>query len=117
MTESEVPIMCTLSPNNMVERLTRFESLFAEALTAVERKALSLRLTFDADAEKEAAIRDLFALEQQCCAFLTLTCTRTAAGLIVDVTVPRDAEPTLDGIQTLAGRNAPPEIVAQGWTG
>ncbi|WP_406313321.1 hypothetical protein OHA77_33480 [Streptosporangium sp. NBC_01639] len=117
MAESEVPIMCTLSPNSMVERLTEFEGLFAEGLIGVEREPLLLRLTFDADAVREAAIRSLFASEEQCCAFLGFACTRTEAGLVVEVTAPQDAGPTLDGMQTLAQRNAPPEVVARSWVG
>ncbi|MEU5876949.1 hypothetical protein [Spirillospora sp. NPDC047279] len=119
MAESEVPIVCTLSPNEMVGRLTEFETLFAEALTKVEREPLRLRLTFGAGvgAAKEARLRDVFAAEQRCCAFLAFTFDRTDAGLRVEVTAPEDAAATLDGMQALAERNAPPEIVATGWTG
>ncbi|GAA2070742.1 hypothetical protein [Actinomadura alba] len=117
MAGSEVPIMCTLSPNRMVDRLTEFESLFARGLTGVEREPLLLRLTFDADARREAEIRDLFGQEEQCCAFLGFSYARTEAGLVVEVTAPQDADPTLDGMQTLAERNAPPETVARTWAG
>jgi hypothetical protein len=117
MAESEVPIMCTLSPNSMVERLTEFESLFAQGLTRVEREPLRLRLTFDADAAREAAIRDLFAREQQCCGFLGFAFERIRSGLGVEVTAPEEARATLDGMQALAERNAPPELVAQGSMG
>ena len=116
MAESEVPIMCTLSPNSMVQRLMEFEGLFAAGLTTVEREPLRLRLTFDADAAREAVIRDLFTQEGQCCAFLGFAYERTDAGLVVEVTAPEDAGPTLDGMQTLAERNAPPEVIAHGWT-
>jgi hypothetical protein len=116
MAGSDVPIMCTLSPNGMVKRLTEFQALFTEALTKVEREPLRLRLAFDADAEREGVIRGLFAQEEQCCAFLAFSCTRTEAGLVVEVTAPAEAGPTLDGMQTLAERNAPPQVVAQGWT-
>jgi hypothetical protein len=115
--EPEIPIMCTLSPDRMVRRLTELEGLFAEGLTGVERAPLRLRLTFDADADREAVIRDLLAREQRCCAFLGFSFERAAAGLVVEVTAPQDAGPTLDGMQALAERNAPPEVVAQGWTG
>ena len=116
MAESEVPIVCTLSPNGMVERLMRFEALFAEGLMKVERSPLLLRLTFDADAGLETWIHDLFAVEQQCCAFLGLGYERTAAGLVVEVTAPAEAGPTLDGLQALAERSAPAQVVAEGWT-
>ncbi|TMQ92214.1 hypothetical protein ETD83_27705 [Actinomadura soli] len=117
MAESEVPIVCTLSPNKMVDRLTEFESLFAESLTGVEREPLQLRLMFDTDPAREAQLREVFEAEQQCCAFLGFAFERTGAGLRVEVTAPQDAAPTLDGMQALAERNAPPEVVAAGWTG
>ncbi|WP_131735882.1 hypothetical protein [Actinomadura roseirufa] len=116
MAEPDVPILCTLSPNAIVDRLTEFEALFAESLTTVEREPLRLRLTFDADAETENRLRDVFEAERQCCAFLRFAFDRTEAGLRVEVIAPEDAAPTLDGMQALAERNAPPEVVATGWT-
>jgi hypothetical protein len=117
MAELEVPIMCTLSPNNMVDRLTEFEALFSRDLTGLEREALRLRLVLDADAGREASIRDLFAREQECCAFLSFAFERTDAGLVVEITAPPEAGPSLDGMQNLAERNASPQVVAKGWTG
>lgn len=117
MAGTDLPIMCTLSPNSMVDRLTEFEGLFAGHLTGVEREPLLLRLTFAAAAGKEGKIRELFAAEQRCCAFLTVTYDRTEAGLVVSIAAPEAAGPTLDGFQTLAERNATPATVAQGWAG
>ncbi|WP_051712765.1 hypothetical protein [Spirillospora albida] len=116
MPESEVPIMCTLSPLSMARRLTEFASLFAAGLTGVEREPSRLRLLFAADAERESVIRDLFAREEQCCAFLSFAYQRTGTGLVVEVTAPEEAGPTLDGMQRLAERNAPPEPAVQGRT-
>ncbi|GAA4361388.1 hypothetical protein GCM10023088_01810 [Actinomadura verrucosospora] len=117
MPDSEVPIVCTLSPNKMVDRLAEFESLFAESLTGVEREPLRLCLMFDADQAREAQLREVFEAEQQCCAFLGFAFERTGAGLRVEVTAPPEAGPMLDGMQALAERTAPPEVVAVGWTG
>ena len=112
---ADPPIMCTLSPNEMTGRLTDFEALFAESLTGMEREPLLLRLTFDAGAESR--VKELFEAEQQCCAFLTFTCERDEAGLMVSIAAPPDAGPTLDGFQALAARTSPPETIAEGWTG
>lgn len=117
MAGTDLPIMCTLSPNSMVDRLTEFESLFAESLAGMEREPLLLRLTFAVDAGQDAGVRELFAAEQQCCAFLVFTFDRTEAGLVVSIAAPEAAGPTLDGFQTLAERTAPAATVAQGWTG
>lgn len=88
MAESGVPIMCTLSPNKMVDRLREFESLFAESLTGVEREPLRLRLMFGVDHSDEAELREVFEAEQQCCAFLEFAFERTRAGLRVEVRAP-----------------------------
>lgn len=112
----EVPIMCTLPPDGLVRRLADFEAVFAAALTGFEREPLRLRLTFDADAATETAIRDLIAAEQRCCAFLAFAAERRATALVVEVTAPPGAGPTLDGLQALAERAAPPDVVARRWT-
>ncbi|MCD0449250.1 hypothetical protein LO762_08625 [Actinocorallia sp. API 0066] len=104
MPGSELPIVCTLSPNAMYERLTDFETLYAEALTGVVRGPLSLRLTFEADGAREVAIRALFAAEQRCCAFLGFGFDRTEAGFVVEISAPEAAGATLDGMQSLAER-------------
>jgi hypothetical protein len=116
MAGTDLPIMCTLSPNSMVDRLTAFETLFATSLTGTEREPLELRLSFAVEADQETQVRELFAAEQQCCAFLAFAFERTEAGLVVSITAPAEAGPTLDGFQTLAERAAPPSTVAQGWT-
>jgi hypothetical protein len=112
----DLPIMCTLSPNKMRDRLTDFKALFAGSLAGMEREPLLLRLTFDAGAD-ERRVRELFEAEQHCCAFLTFTYERVEAGLVVSIAAPPDAGPTLDGFQALATRISPPETVAEGWTG
>ncbi len=113
---ADLPIMCTLPPSKIMDRLTDFEALFAESLTGVEREPLLLRLTFDAGAN-ESRVQELFEAEQQCCAFLTFTCERDETGLVVSIAAPPDAGPAMDGFQALATRNSPPETVAEGWTG
>lgn len=117
MAGTDLPIMCTLSPNSMVDRLTAFETLFATSLTGLEREPLELRLSFAVEADQEAQVRELFAAEQQCCAFLTFAFERTEAGMVVSITAPAEAGPTLDEFQTLAERTTSPATVAQGWTG
>ncbi|MFD0687653.1 hypothetical protein [Actinomadura fibrosa] len=94
------PVACTLPPDGMADRLAEMEALFARGLTALEREPLQLRLTFTA--AEEAGARDLFAREQECCAFLTFTYIPVDSGVTVAVTAPPDAAPTLDGLEALA---------------
>jgi hypothetical protein len=107
VSEARVPIVCTLSPNLMPGRLTEFDELFARHLVGVERELRRLRLLFDGDGAVEAGVPDLFAREQQCCAFISLTYTRRDAHLVVDVGVPAEAGPMLDGLQAIAERSRP----------
>ena len=100
MARSEAPVMCTLSRDGIVDRMAEFQALFAEALTGVAREPLVLRLTFDAS--REPTIRALMAREQQCCAFLGFTFTRTESGLVVGITAPDGAGSTLDPFQAAA---------------
>lgn len=110
MAESDVPIVCTLSPNMMIDQLMEYERLFKRELTALEREPLRLRLVFGAaEGAREAELRELIAREQECCAFLTFTWERTDAGLVAQIVAPAAAERTLDGLQTLAERNMAPE--------
>ncbi|MFD0856694.1 hypothetical protein ACFQ07_30965 [Actinomadura adrarensis] len=117
MAGNPLPIMCTLSPNKIVDRLAEFEALFAGNLTTVEREPLRLRLTFgNVSPARRQQIRGLFEAEQQCCAFLHFTYEVDGNELKVTVTAPTEAGPTLDGFQALAERNSSPHTVVQEWT-
>jgi hypothetical protein len=107
MSESGVPIACTLHPNEMGGRLAEWHRLFAaHLLGGIERPAPTrLRLILAADAGLER-MRDLAAREMECCAFMTFTVTPSGGRLLVDVEVPAEAAPTLDGLAGIAERAA-----------
>ena len=106
MSESGVPIVCTLHPNEMGGRLEEWHRLFAVHLGGIERLAPTrLRLILDADAGLER-MRDLAAREMECCAFMTFTVTPSHGRLLVDAEVPAEAAPTLDGLAGIAERAA-----------
>jgi len=133
MAESGIPIVCTLHPNELGGRLEEWHRLLAAHLAGIERPAPTrLRLLLAADAGLERT-RELAAREMACCAFMTFTVvpalgrlTRLAhdrdvrpdrlqgsrglghaqASLMVDVEVPAEAAPTLDGLAAIAQRAA-----------
>jgi hypothetical protein len=106
MSESGVPIACTLHPNEMGARLEEWHRLFAAHLEEIQRPASTrLRLVLAANADVDRA-RDLAAREMACCAFMTITVTRGGGRLLVDVEVPAEAAPTLDGLAGIAERAA-----------
>ena len=75
MSQSSVPIVCTLHPNEWGGRLDEWHRLFATHLGGIERPTPTrLRLTLAADAGLER-MRDLAAREMACCAFMTFTVT------------------------------------------
>lgn len=106
MSESNVPIVCTLHPNEWGGRLDEWHRLFAAHLGGIERPAPTrLRLILAADAGLERT-RELSAREIECCAFMTFTVTPGGGRLLVDVEVPAEAAPTLDGLAGIAERAA-----------
>jgi len=106
MSESGVPIVCTLHPNAWGGRLDEWHRLFAAHLGGIERLAPTrLRLILAADAGLER-MRELAAREMECCAFMTFTVTPSDGRLLVDVEVPAEAAPTLDGLAGIAERAA-----------
>jgi hypothetical protein len=106
MSESTVPIVCTLHPNEWGGRLDEWHRLFAAHLDGIERPAPTrLRLLLAADAGLER-MRELAAREMECCAFMTFTVTAAGGRLLVDAEVPAEAAPTLDGLAGIAERAA-----------
>jgi hypothetical protein len=106
MAESGVPILCTLHPNELGGRLEEWHRLFAAHLAGTERPAPTrLRLLLAADAGLERT-RELAAREMACCAFMTFTVVPARDRLLVDVEVPAEAVPTLDGLAAIAQRAA-----------
>jgi hypothetical protein len=106
MSESGVPIACTLHPNEMGGRLEEWHRLFAAHLGGIQRPAPTrLRLVLAAGAGVDR-VRDLAAREMACCAFMTFTVTPSGRRLLVDAEVPAEAAPTLDGLAGIAERAA-----------
>ena len=69
-----------------------------KALVARERRASSLRLVFQRDAETEAAVRDLIRRESVCCAFLSFALAVEDERLVLDISGPPGSEAVLDAL-------------------
>jgi hypothetical protein len=90
----------------MGAQLEEWHRLFAAHLAGIERPAPTrLRLALATGAGL-ARTRDLAAREMECCAFMTFTVTPDDRRLLVDVEVPAEAAPTLDGLAGIAERAA-----------
>jgi hypothetical protein len=90
-TTGDVPIACTLGPDNMDERIATWQTVTA---TALAREALDggvrVRLPRSTDL---AALGQLIDDEQTCCAFFTFTLTVTSDAVLLDMHAPEDALP------------------------
>lgn len=92
---------CTLPTIEQPLREAEFAELFATALRGVQpREPGLLRLHLDAGAE--GAVRDLVARESACCTFFDFRFAREDAQLVLEVRVPPERVPVLDGIARLA---------------
>ncbi len=87
----EHPIACTLSPADYRQRTDELTALAARALRSREQTINGLRLVFSDRLEIEHDLRAAIAAEATCCPFLTLDLTRTAHGLILEITGPATA--------------------------
>jgi hypothetical protein len=83
-----VDIVCSLDASSMAERMAEFERLFASALVSQRREPGQLRLEFALTGKEEAAVRELFAREAECCTFFSFGIQRDAERLIVTMAVP-----------------------------
>jgi hypothetical protein len=89
--EAPKSLACTLGPTEFRSRLATIRDLAGRALLRRRQVGLRLELAYDLAAERE--IRELVALERQCCAFLDFVMTREEAEgcLLVTITAPPEA--------------------------
>jgi hypothetical protein len=91
----DVPIACTLSPDQYRRRTDDLAALAARALRTREQTADGERLTFDDGEDTERELRAVIAAEASCCAFLRIDLQRGADGLVLDIAGPQDARPII----------------------
>ena len=64
---ADQPIVCTLAPEQMRGRMSLIDTLAADALLGSEPIPAGMRARFRDEPEIERRVRDLVALESQCC--------------------------------------------------
>jgi hypothetical protein len=87
---TEAPIACALSGNDFRERSNWIRQLARSSLRRVDRKPLSLLLTYDSAAADD--VRELVRREQICCAFLDFNLSEDSDGVHLTVTAPLSAQ-------------------------
>jgi hypothetical protein len=93
---TELPIACTLGPDDMTARVALIDALATDGL--IERTATDagLRVRLRDTPEIERRARDLIAAESHCCAFLDFTLARDEGELVLNIAGPPDARPVID---------------------
>ena len=93
-TLKSLPIACTLTPRDLVERLGLIRALAAEALLAHDRHGLVLALRYAPAAVER--VRAIVANEQHCCAFLNFDIREQPDVVHVTITAPESARDAAD---------------------
>jgi hypothetical protein len=99
----DIPIACSLGPDDVTDRIDEWRRVLATAVTGVRRpdpQRLELRL--DPAPEGIATTVDLARREKACCQFFDFRLEIGSEEIDLIVTVPTDASSVLDGFESLA---------------
>ena len=88
----DTPIACSLPPDRFAERTAALAALPLRSRAPI---AGGERLVFAPAPGVEGQLRTAIAAEQRCCPFLRLALRRSADGLVLDITGPREALPII----------------------
>lgn len=94
------PIACSLSAANLAEQAARWRRLAARAMTGRDQTPDGLRIGFRADPGVERELRELVAVENDCCGWATWTVEPAAQHLVLDVRSVGDGVAALHGMFT-----------------
>jgi hypothetical protein len=98
MSENTTPVACTLSAAGLASQAARWERLGARAMTERTETADGLRISFRPEPHAEQELRELVAVENECCAWATWTVRSEAGQLVLDVRSAGEGVSTLHGM-------------------
>ncbi len=90
----DVPIACTLGPDDLRGRIEWIRDLTRDALEDHERDGLILRLRYSARASE--GVREMVRRERACCGFLDFQLEEDAEGVRLTITAPEAARSAVD---------------------
>lgn len=93
---TRIPIACTLTVDQAVDRGGEWQAFLADRVTDVERTAGAARLRLTGGDESLLAAADLAEREKGCCAFFTFSIELDGGARWLRVEAPAEAEPILD---------------------
>lgn len=88
--DTDAPIACSLSSDELPERLAELEALGREALLSVSSNGA---LRFRADAATRERLEAVIAAESRCCSFLSFDLNERKGELVLTIGAPEGAEP------------------------
>jgi hypothetical protein len=103
---TELPIACTLQPDELVARGELLGELTRDALLGRARRSSAVELRFRSDHAVQAALERFIELEQECCPFLQFGLSRQSGELVLGIEGPPAAEPVLSALYEATGTQA-----------
>jgi hypothetical protein len=89
-------IACVLDGDAYRVRVARIRALMDQALIARERLGTSVQMRFRRDAGVEKDLKELVALEHECCPFLTFALDPRPGEMVLTIAGPESAAALLD---------------------
>jgi len=93
---TDTPIACTLSPDQLRDRVAFIDALVADALLGRLEIEGGMRSRFRDRPDVERRVRELVDAERRCCAFLTFALRREEGELWLDITGAPEAQPVIE---------------------
>ena len=100
---AELPVACTLGPEDGAQRMQRWRELVERATPAIQRIGNQLEVQFQPLRGAHEELAALAVAEQQCCAFLTWTVGVDPEHPVLHVTAPPDQPDNIKPIIHLFG--------------
>ncbi|MBA2794469.1 MAG: hypothetical protein H0U32_10845 [Thermoleophilaceae bacterium] len=94
----QLPLACSLSAGELADRRGVWQRLAAEWLHSRRQTSTGVELSYRADDGVEAKLRDLAALEADCCSFADWAVSRSGDRVMLEVTAPPDAVPAVHAL-------------------
>ena len=96
---TELPVIaCSLGQEELAERRARWHALADEGLIERVETATGVRLAFRSGSAAERELRELAALERQCCAFARFDVSVSGEELLLDVSAPPEGVPAVQAM-------------------
>jgi hypothetical protein len=105
-TDAELPLACSLDGEQASARAERWRRLGERSLLARDRTRDGVRIRFEGSDRVIDELRELVALERECCPFLELRLRSERQQIVLEIRGPESAQPLIDlfaGLQAGAG--------------